>query len=91
MFFRMGFTLRGIIVDLIAIYELAIVLRAVLSWFADPYSRFQGFLIRVTEPAISPVRGVLERLIGQHRIDFSPVVTVALLELLREIVLRLFR
>ena len=93
MYFRLtsGFSLIGLLVDILALYEMMIVIRAVLSWVADPYSRVMSFLTRATEPVIMPVRSTMNRLIGTFRLDFSPAVTVALIELLRRAVITLFR
>ena len=88
---RLGFTLKNIIVDLLALYSLSICLRAVLSWFTDTYSKLMRVLVRFTEPAIAPVRNVLNRWLGMLPIDFSPAVTVILIEILRNVISRIFR
>ena len=90
MFVRLGFSLKTIVFDLIALYELCIIIRALLSWIA-PYGGASRFLTRFTEPVINPVRNTLTRLIGSYRLDVSPAVTVLLLELLRRVIDTLFK
>ena len=57
-----------------------IVVRALLSWFSDPYDPFQRLLISVTEPLMAPARRLLPALGG---IDLSPMLVVLVLWLLR--------
>lgn len=87
MYIRLGFSVKNIIVELIGLFELMIVLRAFFSWFASPYSSVMRFLTRATEPVIRPVRNVVNRVIGTGMFDFSPVLAVMLLELLKRIIL----
>ncbi len=90
MFFRMGFSLKNLIFDVIGIFELLIIIRVVLSWVAHD-TKAHYITARATEPAVSPVRRTLDRIIGQLPIDISPAVTLAVLELLRRLVDALLR
>ena len=68
----------------LAAIEYAILFRAILSWFIDPFSPFMGFLAQITEPFIAPVRALINRFFGKPRMyDFAPLVTMVLLTLLR--------
>lgn len=90
MFFRMGFSLKGLLFDVIGIFELLIIIRVVLSWVARD-TRAHYITYRLTEPAVAPVRRTLDRITGQLPIDISPAVTIAVLELLGWLVSRLLR
>ncbi len=75
----------------IQIYILAIILRAFLSWgFVSPFSKPYRWLVRLTEPVLAPIRRMIHRSsVGTVAIDFSPVVAILLLVLLRRLILRL--
>jgi YggT family protein len=75
---------------IIVIYIWLLIAGAVMSWLVafnviNTYNRFvymvNEFLLRVTEPALGPVRRVLPTLAG---VDLSPLVLVLLLILLRD-------
>lgn len=71
--------------------ELALLLRAILSWFVDPFNRFMQVMIAITEPIVSPVRNLLSRLTnGPMMIDFSPMLTMLLIVFLQQVVLKVF-
>ncbi|KKO18616.1 MAG: hypothetical protein BROFUL_02673 [Candidatus Brocadia fulgida] len=57
---------------LISLYEIALLIRIVLSWVPhNPYNQAIQFLYKITDPVLNPVR----RLIPPFRgIDFSPVI-----------------
>ena len=46
-------------VALINFITLAMMVRAVMSWFLDESNAIQGFLVSITEPFIIPVRMLL--------------------------------
>lgn len=66
--------LYRILSDLLWILEIAIIARALLSWFdrgmQNPISQF---LVQVTEPIISPIRRLLPT---AGSLDFSPIVAI---------------
>jgi len=77
------------IVDIIfdVMYWLIIV-RVILSWVRhDPYNPIFRFIYEVTEMVLAPVR----RLIPMRgmAIDFSPIIALILLQLLKDVVLDL--
>jgi len=77
------------IVDIIfdVMYWLVIV-RVILSWVRhDPYNPIFRFIYEVTELVLAPVR----RLIPMRgmAIDFSPIIAILLLQLLKSIVIDL--
>ena len=80
-------SLVGYLLDLVSlaivIYIYIIIARAIVSWVSpDPYNPIVRFLYRVTEPVLRPVR---ERLpISQMGIDFSPMIVILGLYVLKE-------
>lgn len=83
-------------IDLIDIYVWVVIAGAVLSWLiafnvVDPRNQIVGtiggFLHRVTEPALAPIRRMMPDLGG---IDLSPVVLIFGLILLQRVILALF-
>ena len=70
----------------LSLIELAIFLRAILSWFIDPYSRIMQILYAVTEPFIAPIRAVLSRFMGDMpMMDFSPLIAMLLISALKQV------
>lgn len=73
---------------------LLLVLRAILSWFAqNPYSslgRIYQVLLRLTEPIVSPCRNLLHRLnINTGMLDFSVLVAFFLIEIVSNVLMQL--
>ena len=68
---------------LLTVISLAVLVRALLSWFypvgKDPWTRL---LVDVTEPLLAPVRALLSRIMPIP-IDFSPFVVLILIRLLQ--------
>jgi len=66
---------------LIDVYATIILVRVVLSWLPVDQDRpWARFIVDVTEPVVGPIRRVLPPLGG---LDFSPLVAMLLLQLLR--------
>ena len=66
------------------VIEYAILFRAILSWFMNPYSAFMRMLVLITEPFIAPVRALINRVMGRPSMfDFSMMITMVLITLLR--------
>lgn len=62
---------------LVTILQLAIVGRALISWFpVDPQNPLVKVLYEITEPVLAPLRRVLPRL---GLIDISPMVAIIVL------------
>jgi len=70
----------------------AIILRALMSWFR-PYSYSRGYnqfarlVYQITEPLLAPVRNFLPT--GGMGIDFSPLIVVFLLQVIRNLLINL--
>jgi YggT family protein len=76
--------------DLVLLYEVAIILRIVLSWFPLRSGGFpakaNGVLVAVTDPVLVPLRRILPR---TGLIDLSPLVALLALEIVvRQLILR---
>ena len=62
------------------VLTLAIVFRAILSWFSpSPTNRLAVILYRVTEPFLAPLRRIIPR---AGMFDFSPLVAIILLQMI---------
>ena len=76
---------------LLNIISLAVIVRALLSWFypvgKDPFTRF---LVDVTEPLLAPIRGVLSRVLPIP-IDFSPIIVLVLINILQGMLVSAYR
>lgn len=69
---------------LIALYEVAILLRCIFSWVhTDPNTPVVQFLTRITEPVLAPVRKLLDPWQRKTALDFSPFIVLLVLELVR--------
>ena len=72
-----------VVVLLLSAVQLAMLLRAILSWFVMDSNRFTDFLYGITEPFIYPVRLLFERMGWFQNLpsDISFMVTYLLLSL----------
>ncbi len=65
--------------------------RAILSWFVrNPYDtlgKIYSVVIRITEPIIAPCRMLLARFNMMGTIDFSPVLALIGLSIIRRIII----
>lgn len=75
---------------LLNLLSLAIIVRALLSWFypvgRDPITRI---LVEITDPLLAPVRALLVRLLPIP-IDFSPIVVILLIQFLQQLLSRAY-
>jgi YggT family protein len=68
----------------ITVLSIAIIGRALLSWFDPGMKTMVGRLLRdVTEPIIAPIRQVMPRM---GMLDLSPIVALVLLQLISRLV-----
>ena len=65
--------------------------RAILSWFVrNPYDtlgKIYSMVIRVTEPILAPCRSLLARFNMMGAIDFSPILALIALSIIRRVIL----
>jgi YggT family protein len=85
----------GLILLAIRIYVAIVIISAVLSWLiafdiANPRNpvigRIWDILVRLTEPALAPIRRILPNLGG---IDLSPIVLIFALQILQMLIANL--
>lgn len=69
--------------------SLAILARVLLSWVrVSPYHPAVGFLYRITEPILAPLRRAIPP-IGM--IDISPVIAIFLLQIIQKVLVAIIR
>lgn len=73
---------------LVSLYVLAVIARAILSWFPigydSPVASVANVLVAITEPVLGPVRRALPSLGG---FDISPIVVIFGLQIVAGILL----
>ena len=69
----------------ILVLTIAIIGRALLSWFPniDPRNPAVEFLITVTEPILAPIRAVMPRL---GMFDLTPIIAIFLLRIIQTVI-----
>ena len=81
--------MKVVLCQLALYFEIAILGRAVLSWFpihgGGVMDKLNRFLITITEPVMSPVRRILPR---TGMFDLSPIIVLLVIQIvLRNIIL----
>jgi YggT family protein len=80
-------TLRVAISLLFKFLEGAIFIEVILSWVMPGKSNaFLGFLRIFTEPFMAPGRKIQEKLMPRLMIDFSPIIALFILDILRTVI-----
>ena len=76
--------IKNVVILFLSFLQLAMLVRAVLSWFVMDGGKFVDFLYAVTEPFIYPVRRLLEKMnwLQGTPIDFSFMITFFIISLL---------
>jgi YggT family protein len=79
--------LTGVLNLLFTVLSLAVIARALLSWF-DPGLRYpvSQLLVDLTEPIIAPIRRIVPPVGGM--IDLSPLIALILLQVLARVIIR---
>ena len=82
-------TIRNLIVDLLQIYSLLIIIRAVVSWLqVDRRNQFVRILCNVTDPILNPIQRVIPPIGGT--LDISPIIALVVVQLVKGVVIRIF-
>jgi YggT family protein len=78
--------ITGILNLLFTVLSLAVIARALLSWF-DPGMRYSisQLLVDLTEPIIAPIRRVVPPVGGM--IDLSPLIALILLQVIERVII----
>jgi len=80
-------TLISIVNTAFEVYLYMVIARVLISWVPhNPSQPIIRFLYEATEPLLAPCRRLIPSLGG---IDFSPIIAVMLIELLRRVVLEI--
>lgn len=68
-----------------------IIARIILSWVVrNPYNKYYAILGQITEPILAPFRNLLFKIGGgKYGIDFSPILALLALQIVRNILIRL--
>lgn len=78
--FRNIDSIGGLLAAMIQLLILAILARAVLSWFVrDPYNPIMQVLNSITEPILEPLRRIMPRM---GMMDFTPLVAIIVLSII---------
>ncbi len=81
--------LTGILAFL-RLFEVALLVYCVLSWFVKPDNPVMRFLTRVTDPILQPIRLLLFRgNFGYRAGGFAPLVAILLIRLLSGLLMNL--
>jgi YggT family protein len=69
------------------ILEFAILIEVVLSWvYANRSNQYTELLHKITNPLLQPGRKIQEKYFGNTMVDFSPIIALLILMVLRKIV-----
>ncbi len=80
--------IQRLLIAIINVYSMVIFLRAIISWFrVDPYSEWYRWMMKLTEPALAPIRRILPSAAG---LDFSPFILLIALDFLKRIIWGIF-
>jgi YggT family protein len=63
--------------------------RAIMSWFIRPGDRLYPLylgIIRITEPIMAPFRNLSSRFMGHSSVDFSPLLVIFAIYILRRLI-----
>ena len=72
------------------IIELAILAECIASWIPQlRYNQFMDIVRSITYPILEPCRRIQDRFLGDLPIDFSPVLALFLLDIIRTVLINL--
>lgn len=84
------YVLKGFVSVILTLIQLAMLIRAILSWFVDPLNEggISTFLAILTEPLIAPVRALCAKMhwFEGVPIDVPFIITWLLLSLLQTVI-----
>ncbi|MHA1739063.1 MAG: YggT family protein [Candidatus Heimdallarchaeota archaeon] len=84
-------SLGMLLAQAVQIYIIIIIIRAVLSWFqispSSDFFKVYLFIIQITEPVMRPVRDFMHRIFPASPVDFSPIIIIVVLNMLKNILM----
>lgn len=79
--------LVGAIVNFLALLELLVFVDAIMSWFIKPRSNEVSRIIGIiVDPILKPCHNLQAKFISNVPFDFSPVIALLLIELIKTII-----
>ncbi|MCB2291960.1 YggT family protein [Clostridium algoriphilum] len=70
-----------------SVLEYAIIIEVILSWvYANRTNQYIELLHKVTNPLLQPGRKIQERYFNNTMVDFSPIIALVIIMVLRKIV-----
>lgn len=89
----MIYTLARAIIYFGNIFTTALFIRAIMSWFVrgrnDTLGTIYQYLVKFTEPVVSPCRNLLNKYLNTGMMDFSIFVAMLAVELVVRVVVRI--
>jgi YggT family protein len=86
----MGF-LVGAIINFLGLLELLIFIDAIMSWFIRPRSNDISRIIGIiVDPLLAPCRNLQRKFITNSPIDFSPIIALVIIELVKTLISNIF-
>ena len=81
-------TIRNLIVDILQIYSLLIIIRAVVSWVQiNRRNQLVRILCNVTDPVLNPIQRVVPPIGGT--LDISPIIALVIVQVIKGVVIRI--
>ncbi|MEN6314369.1 MAG: YggT family protein [Clostridiaceae bacterium] len=90
----MSWILYRIVRIIFGVMELALLVRAFISWLPVPREhRLVRLLYQITEPILAPIRSLIQRSSFGHNmiLDISPIIALILIAIVRTFILSLIR
>ena len=80
--------IADIIIAFVQVYEWVVIISVLLSWFIrDPYHPVRQGVDNLVRPLLDPIRRIMP---NTGMIDFSPIVLIILIRLVRNVLVGLF-
>ena len=72
------------------IIELAILAECIASWIPQlRYNQFMDIVRSITSPILEPCRMLQDRFLGNSPIDFSPILALVILDIIRGLLINI--
>ncbi len=79
-----------VINSVFGLLELAILVECIASWVPQlRYNSFMEMIYKITTPILEPFRQLQDRFFGNSPIDFSPIIALFALDIIRNFIFRI--
>ena len=86
----MSYLIIKVINSAFALLQLAILLECIASWVPQlRYNSFMEAIYKITTPVLEPFRQLQNRFLGNSPIDFSPIIALAVLEVIKDFIFKI--